>query len=91
MSFQHSFTHGQYNALNEDLNFSPTLGYYSDKFKKSIIVFLVSFHTNEDTSENKSEDRGLIIKSKSDQEPKENHPTIEMFVEGLNSVVDRTF
>ena len=95
---KHSFTKGQYDLLNKNLNFYPIPGHYNKSIlKKDLKSFnrkikLKAFFCNKNVQKQETElaNKEPIIKSKTNWEPKKNHHTVETFMEAVNKdIVER--
>ena len=96
---KHSFTKGQYDLLNKNLNFCPTPEYYKKNIlKKDLESFngkikLKVFFRNKNVQKQQTElaNKEPNIKSKTNWEPKKNHHTVETFIEAVNKVTVEIF
>ena len=84
--------------FNKNLNFCPTPGHYNKNIlKKDLESFnrkikLKAFFCNKNVQKQETElaNKELIIKSKTNWEPKKNHYTVETFIEAVNkNIVER--
>ena len=95
---KHSFTNGQYDLLNKNLNFCPTTGHYNKGIlKKDLESFnrkikLKAFFCNKNVQKQETElaNKEPIIKSKTNWEPKKNRDMVETLIEAVNKdIVER--
>ena len=85
--------------FNKNLNFCPTPGHYNKNIlKKDLESFnrkikLKAFFCNKNVQKQETEpaNKELIIKSKTNWEPKKNYHTVETFIEAVNKNIVKRF